>query len=370
MKKIVSISLIAMCLLGCSKQDDSYNGGSEVIIDASINTDAPSRAVLSGTEFSHDNTIGLFVYHADYDANVPMQNFTLYGNRYGNIHGQYKVTNSTTPYWRYKFENASTTFDNIYLMKPSNKVYRDDKALKICGYAPWIAGVKQITSIPFSVGGNSKEMLDYMWVTQNGTADKIVFPETITKDTKLPVKMTFNHAMALLKIGFRCEFDDKSTGADYVGTTMSVSSITLKRNPESTAADQTPLHVKGTLNALDGTLTYSDGTNGTGVLTYNYTDDTAYSFPFKTSGNYMYVPMLICPETYMNDDDYILEFTLNGMPLTTSYKIKKSDVAGGFRAGHVYTFKFTFDNTINFKNIKVEVAEPDQWTLESINLPF
>ena len=369
MKKALSISLIALCFLACSKQEDAYNGGTEVIIDASINSDVQSRAVLSGTEFVHDNTIGLFVYHADHDANVPMQNFTLYGNRYGNIHGQFKVS-GTTSAWKYKFENASTTFDNIYLMKPSNKVYRDDRALKICGYAPWIANVKNITSIPFTLGGLSKEIKDYMWVSQNGTSDKIVFPETITQDTKLGVKMTFNHAMALLKIGFRCDFDDKSEGADYVGTTMSVTSVTLKKNSEATWANQTPLHTAGTLDALTGVLSYTDGTDGTGVLTIDYSDDTAYSFAYKPSNNYMFVPMLICPETYQNDDDYILEFTLNGMTLPTTYKIKKSDVEGGFKAGHVYTFKFTLDNTINFKNVKVEVAEPDQWTLESINLPF
>ena len=369
MKKTIFISFAALCILSCSKQDVAYDGGAEVVIDASIHSDAQSRAVLSGTEFVHDNTIGLFVYHADTDDNVPMENFTLYGNRYGNIHGQIKISGATS-YWKYKFENASTTFDNIYLMKPSNKVYRDDRALKICGYAPWIADVKSITSIPFSLGGLSKDIKDYMWVTQNGTADKIVFPETITQDTKLGVKLTFNHAMALLKIGFRCEFDDKSAGADYVGTTMSVSSVTLKRNPEATWANQTPLHTAGTLDALTGALSYTDGTDGTGVLTIDYSDDTAYSFAYKPGNNYMFVPMLICPETYQNDDDYILEFTLNGMTLPTTYKIKMSDVEGGFKAGHVYTFKFTFDNTINFKNIKVEVAKPDQWTLESINLPF
>ena len=256
-------------------------------------------------------------------------------------------------------------------MKPSNKVYRDDKALKICRYAPWIADVKSITSIPFNLGGLSKNIKDYMWVSQNGTGDKIVFPETITQDTKLGVRLTFNHAMALLKVGFRCEFDDKSDGMDYIGTTMSVSSVTLKKNPEAISANPTPLHTTGTLNAINGELSYSDGSDGTGVLTYDYTDDpTTYSFAYKPSNTYMYVPMLIYPETYLNDDDYILEFALNGMTLPVTYKIKKNDVEGGFKPGYVYTFRFTFDNTINFKNIKVEVAEPDQWTLESINLPF
>lgn len=349
------ISFLVLLSYACTKHGEDNAGGSQLLIDASIQSGDPTRAVLYGNDFLVGNTIGLFVYHAE--NSTPMQHFTLYGNRYGNIAGKYRGSNL----WQYNFEGASTTFADIYLMMPSEVVHREDRALKICAYYPWVQGVTNITSVPFTLGGNVEYMTDVMWTTQNGTDDNVVIPNRNT----LPVTLTFNHALSLLKIGFRCAHDNTVSGT-YIGTTMTVSSISIKRADKAGA---TPLHDGGIMNAITGEMVYSDE-DATEVLTYDYTGTSPYTFAFRPENDYYYVPMLICPEEYLGDGDYILEFTLNGQTLRQTYAIKKSDVNGGFLPGHVYTFKFTMDNTINFTGVQVDVDGPEEWTTENINLIF
>ena len=355
MKRIILIFFLALLSAACTKHGGDNVGGSQLLIDASIQSGDPTRSVLYGNEFQTGNKIGLFVYHAE--NTTLLEKLTLYGNRYGNIAGRYLGDNL----WQYNFEGASTTFTDIYLMMPSEVVYREDRALEICSYYPWTQGVTSITSVPFTLGGKSEDMADVMWAAQNATDENVVIPNRNT----LPVTLTFNHALSLLKIGFRCAYDNKVSGT-YIGTTMTVSSISIRRADREGA---TPLHTAGKLNALTGKVIYSDA-DAKEVLTYDYTDNNSYTFAFRPENDYLYVPMLICPEEYLGDGDYILEFTFNGQTLRTRYEIKRDDVRGGFLPGHVYTFKFTMDNTINFTGVQVEVDGPDKWTTESVNLIF
>lgn len=339
MKKI-SIILSALLLLACSKQETPFNGESLLVVNAKIGN--PTKAVLLDNDFQAGNMMGMFIYHAD--KTVPLDTFALYGNRYGNIAGKYQSSGT----WLYNFEGASTNFTDIYLMMPTEKVYRDDRALKLCAYHPWVKGVTSIASVPFTLGGKSKDLQDVMWAVQNGTSENIIIPNT----NVLPVALTFNHALARLKIGFRCAYDNKDSNGNYIGTTLTLSSISLKK------AGSTPLYSGGNLNALTGSVTSDKPVD---VLTVDYTDDNKYSFAYRPSGDYIWADMLIFPEPYVADGDYILEFSMNGQTLKTSYPVKLSDVAGGFLPGHVYTFKFTMDNTVNFTGVSVEVGGPETW---------
>jgi hypothetical protein len=63
--------------------------------------------------------------------------------------------------------------------------------------------------------------------------------------------------------------------------------------------------------------------------------------------------MLICPQEYVQDGDYILEFVVNGRKFSSAYAIMLADVEGGFKAGAVYTFNFTVGEDISFDSAEV-----------------
>lgn len=65
------------------------------------------------------------------------------------------------------------------------------------------------------------------------------------------------------------------------------------------------------------------------------------------------VPVLICPQEYKADGDYILEFKFDEQQSTTKYEIKVSDVACGFKPGEVYTFNFTVDDDIRLDGVAI-----------------
>ena len=330
-----------MMVVSCVKPGTENSPESRLEIEADIAVSAASKAIIEGTAFKTGNTMGIFVYHSETE-NVqtpsPMSHFELYGSRYKNIRALYSETTPSKP-WRFNFESASTPFDDIYLIKPTVTAY--ETGLSVVAYAPWIANVQSITEIPFYLGGHSEDMVDLMWARQN-THDGSVNPVDAGKNYKIipdgnaqPVKLTFQHALSLLKVGFRCR---------YEGSVITVSSIKLKKKDGGT----TPLMISGKFNAMTGTLSESVTAS---YLAYDYTGES-YVFQYSEDG-YLYVPMLIFPQEYKADGDYILEFQFDGHDLGAEYEIRLSDVAGGFKAGNVYTFNFTLDNYIQFDGVHV-----------------
>lgn len=342
MRKLLYIVCLTL-LLSCVKQGKENSPESRLEINAEIAQSPDTKAILEGENFKTGNSIGIFVYHSETsDVQEPseMKNFSIYGARYKNIKAVYDERNVSKP-WKFNFENTSTPFDDIYLLKPSISVF--EEGLAVVAYAPWISNVANIYQIPFTLGGKSEDMVDLLWARQN-TNNKQINPIDAGKNYKIipdgnvqPVNFTFHHALSMLKISFRCRHE---------GSVMTITSITLRRNDSD--GTQTKLPVSGQFNAMTGEVV--DQVFGS-YITYDYTDKT-HSFQYSETG-YEDVAMLICPQEYLNDDDYILEFKFNGQVLASKYKIKKSDVEGGFRPGEVYNFKFTLDNYIQFDGVEV-----------------
>jgi hypothetical protein len=306
--------------------------------------------------------MGLFVYHSETKgAPVQMHEFSLYGTKYGNIMAYFDDDNLSEPS-RYRFEGSADYFGDIYLLKPSITVF--EEGLAVMAYAPWISNVTSITSVPFGLGGKSKSMTDLMWARQNHFdrtkyADAGVNYKIIPDGTAKEVELTFLHALSLLRIGFRCL---------YPGSAVTLSSISIRRNDSS----ETPLYAGGTMNAIDGSLSYGAPVS---LLTYDYTDAEP-PCTFHSTSEYVQVSMLVAPVRYVADGDYILEFCFNGVglnrdgqPDVLQYRIKYSDLAGGFEPGKIYDFKFTLDNYIQFDGVQIS----DEWIVDDsdkINLSF
>lgn len=296
----------------------------QVSIDQSLVSDQMNE------EFNSGDAIGLFVYESEVSESgepTPMSEFSLCGERYRNIRAVY---DSESEEWRFNFENATTLFESISLIKPMSA------GLAVVGYAPWIENVSSITEIPFTLGGKIDDVKDLLWARQNA-CDPVSNPVDPGKNYNIvpdgnvkQVEFTFRHAFAKLRIGFR-SLDDQ---------TKTLTSITLKKASEG----KTAIPVSGNFNAMTGTAEKVARANS---LTYEYDQ------PFSSSTNYAYASLLICPQDYVQDGDYILEFEINGKKHASAYAIKLADVAGGFKAGEIYTLNFTVGEDVVFDSAEV-----------------
>lgn len=332
MKKLLNI-VFAFLAVSCIKSGRSDVPESILDIDAEVDCSILSDDLCE--RFETGNTIGIFVYHSENPSPSQMKEFSVYDERYKNVKATFDSSSET---WSYVFENATTSFKDLSLLKPVAGA--PDAGFSVVAYSPWIEKVSSITAIPFTLGGKPESFKDLMWARQN-THDTGVNPVdaganyNIVPDGEVKhVKFTFQHAFAKLMVGFRC--------ADE-GNTMTVSSITLRRASEG----KTSLPVSGKFNAMTGKIENVARANS---LTYEY-EPVAYSF--GSASDYVYAPMLICPQEYVQDGDYILEFVVSGKKFSSAYAIMLADVEGGFKAGAVYTFNFTVGEDISFDSAEV-----------------
>ena len=329
MRKLIYF-LGIMLAVSCVKHDKDNTPESKIELVAEIDPSATSKAIFSGTDFVSGNTIGLFVYHSETaDENTPatMSKFSIYGDRYRNVY----VVNTGNPFipWRFRFEDANSYFDDMFLLNPSEVPEGCQDGLAVLAYAPYIEDVLSIKEIPFTLGGASENMTDLMW-TMPGTNYKVV-PD----GSQQQVPLVFKHALSMLKIGFKCS---------NTNSVMKVTGLTIKKKE----GGQTMLVQSGKFDATDGSI---DNPAGVQSLKYDYTNEQ-YSFQYSED-QYVYVPVLICPQEYKADGDYILEFKFDEQQSITKYEIKVSDVAGGFKPGEVYTFNFTVDDDIRLDGVAV-----------------
>lgn len=329
MKKLLNI-VFAFLAVSCIKSGRSDVQESILDIDAEVDCSIVSDDFCE--RFETGNTIGIFVYHSENPSSSQMKEFSVYDERYKNVKATFDSSSET---WSYVFENATTSFKDLNLLKPLSGT--SNSGLAVVAYSPWIEKVSSITAIPFTLGGKPESVKNLMWARQN-THDTGVNPVdaganyNIVPDGEVKhVKFTFQHAFSKLMVGFRCAEQ---------GNTMKVSSMTLKRASEG----KTSLPVSGNFNAMTGKVEKVARANS---LTYEYDQ------PFSSSTNYAYASLLICPQDYVQDGDYILEFEINGKKHASAYAIKLADVAGGFKAGEIYTMNFTVGEDVVFDSAEV-----------------
>lgn len=347
MKRVLFILFVL--LSACAKDDMS----SEIVLNVDVEQAVPdSKAIITGTAFPNSSTIGLYVFYAE--AEDPHTQLNPYGDRYMNIRAGY--SNGS---WEYRFDNTSSTntFKNIYLIDSKT----DDSRLgfTIYSYAPWVSGADDITEIPFVLGGNSKTVTDLMWASQNGTS---VNARILPNGAPKTVNLSFRHALAMLRFGFRCRYEN---------TQLRATSVTIRKrtlNADGTqAAAVTPLYASGTFNGVNGSFSSLQEVDSQG-LTVSYTDD---NITVNNSG-YTYLPMLIVPSSCSGgyaDGDYEVVFKFNDHQLDFVYPISApsgSVLDLEFEAGYTYTFNFMIDNHIRFENISIS----DQWQSQQRDIEF
>ena len=328
MKRFLYSTFIFL-VVSCVKTGKEDLPESRLDLQASIEQSLVSDQM--NEKFNSGDAIGLFVYESEVSGSgalTPMSKFSLCGERYRNVRAGY---DSESGDWRFNFENATTLFESISLIKLSSA------GLAVVGYSPWIENVSSITGIPFTLGGNVDDVKDLLWARQN-THDAAVNPidpgvnYNIVPDGDVkPVRFTFRHAFAKMRIGLR------SFGQSDV---MTVSSVTLRKASEG----KTSLPVSGMLNAMTGKMEKVARANS---LTYEC------DLSFNPSADYAYASLLICPQDYVQDGDYILEFEINGKKHNSTCSIKLADVAGGFKAGEIYTLNFTVGEDVVFDSAEV-----------------
>lgn len=332
----------------CTKEEFTKSNESEIILDASImQSNKPAKAIITDTKFGDNNTFGMFVYHAE--KRLPLDTLSAYGDKYKNIRAIY----SNTENWKYSFENSLTsTFSHIYLLNPSVEVFT--QGLAIVAYAPYKEGSTAINNIKFKTGGDSKSVTDLLWAIQNNTEENAkIVPDGNAK----AVKLTFKHALAMIRCGFKCKWNSQDANGNYVGSTIKVTSISIKKKN----GGSTKLYTSGTFNAIDGSLKDMIEPDSLKITTYYKNEN--YTFKYDAA-NYVYVPLLIVPTEYKNDGDYIIEFKFNNQ-LISEYPIQMEDIRTrrnntdiyAFDAGYTYTFNFTLNNYIQLDNVSVS----DTW---------
>ena len=325
MRKVLFIAFMAL-IVSCVKHDTDSAPASKLKIVAEIDPSAVSKAVHDESRFDEGNTLGLFVYHSEterVESPATMTEFVLSGERYRNVLAVHSGEGDNS--WMFQYEDALSSFEDMYLLIPSDQV----SGLAILAYAPYADDVLSIKEIPFTLGGRSEKMTDLMWA-QPGENYKVV-PDG--SDQK--VRLVFRHALSMLKIGFRTS-DAKSV--------KKVTGITVRKK----GGGDTPLLASGKFDATDGSINNPAGVQN---LKYDYSGES-YKFG-GSADSYVYVPVLICPQVYKTDGDYELIFEIDGEILDSSYKIRVSDVDGGFQPGMTYTLTFTIDDFVKFDGASV-----------------
>lgn len=345
------LSIIAL-LASCTKTPD---GGVAFYISPGIE-EPYTRSVIEGSSFRLKDSYGLFVYYSE--DSVPMTEFVPYGYGHTDKYNNIKAYRRQDGNWEYTLHGSLNPVKNFFMIEPS---ISGKTGIAICGYSPWTKEARSIREIPFSVGGVYSDIIDLMWASQNIDSDNL---HIIPKGTTETIRLTFKHALTNFRLGFKC---------DYEGTSMKISSVKIRK------AGETELYSGGLFDAVNAM--YSSLTPVEEIVFDCQTNSSSNDYRFDSSG-YYYLSLLLVPVEYLNDGDYIIEFTFNGVELSTSYAIRlndasRYDITGengveglkhAFVQGKSYTFEFDFDNYAQISNVSIDVA--DTWEQEEHRLDF
>lgn len=349
MKTRLIYFLYLILAISCTKASSS---SLKLDVVTGINNEATgTKAIVIGDNFVSGNTFGLFVYYAE-NQTGPLQQYRSYGDMYSNI----KAQKGTQGEWTYTLNGSSSLIDGFFVLEPSVEGL---SAVAVCAYAPYSAAATSINKIPFSIGGKYSKIIDLMWATQNYDSDNLYIEPKGDKET---VYLTFKHALAMLEFGFKCDHPD---------TEMQVTSIKIKK------AGATKLYSDGFFDAVNAEF-------------FSFTEADEVVFDFTSEGRvysfddtqYLYLPVLIIPQKYLADGDYVIEFTFNNQTLPVTYPIPKEylteyiienedgtkESIRAFVQGKVYTFEFDFNNYAQIRNVNVN--ESDVWPAEVYSMEF
>lgn len=350
---------VAISASSCDKGLGVQTGSGEGIkieAAASIADCAQTKAPVFPTGTPDDNgymampsgsTFGLFICKHSTATPNPYEEHSA---DYNNIE-VYRYSSS----WQYTYGGRTESSMYIILQKEMNdkgQVIIDENGEEtiieadMFAYAPYKSGVASPEYVPFNI----KNQEDLMYCIENIDPDKNkkINPRTIAEATapgqtpSYQAQFSFKHLLTLLEFNF--------TMKNNSGTYSTLTNIKVEKGNESAV-----LYTSGSMDALSGRL---ENLSQDGTLSVSQNSDI-YA---NSKGGKAYLMMV--PNEDYKDDDYIFEFTFNGISLTNSRFVLKKEYLRhgtsdeyGLKAGYKYTFNFIIDNYIHFKNIEV-----GQWT--------
>ena len=358
-KEEVPLSQKRVVLDICAMVDPSTQTKFTVLPDAD---DGEGHYYLRATDF------GIFICDHYSGSNNP---YNEYAVRYNNIHAQ-GGNNS----WRYNYFNYSE-FDTLYLI-PKDDNPRDgntDIGCDIFAYAPYQYSVTSMEAIPFSIINQT----DVMYAAENGVSNLDIDPaayQVAPYNGRLPVPLTFKHALSLLEFDFELKNDTYNHPFVSFTDVEHHNDRTVAHLMQSITVEKTRnaahIYSEGKMNALNGSL-------------YDLTEVsslTAFSLGLNRSNNPVVQPYeiarayMVWVPTQPGDDyvdgDYVFTFRFSGQDLPITFTLLREHLlhhdAGtppstyGFLPGYKYTFHFTIDNYVHFDGVNISdwdsIAEP------------
>ena len=313
--------LILIALVSCTERipvPTVRSGDSSLIIDASISPE--TKAPVTATTFSDGETMGLFV--CKHEDGEPSE-FIEHSKSMNNIRAIWNSNRYNGPGFRFNFMyDMDISFENLAITSTAGC------NADIYAYAPYRMKEKAAEQFsPRNVKWNFSEQYDLMYARENGAGNRDLVPDGEPKD----VKLHFEHALARIRVGVRCQLEGYYS-ARY-------SRLTLSKVSDDAGTD---LFQQGCFDIVEKTFVSHESPAGS-ISVSNGKNFNA--------SEYQFTDMLIIPTELKGDNELKIILTINGDNLLNDYIIKTSDVTDedgkvGFRPGYTYTFLFDIDNYI------------------------
>ena len=305
--------------VSCQKEstvESNYDTVPLVFDSPSIVYTQESKASVDGSNFPPSASVyplGVWIVKGD--------TFEEQITTFKNMRADLNVGAENEIHWNYYVYNGTTQYDVIYVMK--------GRKADIYAYHPWSSSVTDITSIPFTSGQS-----DLMWATPI----KLSASDT---NTDLPIvrNLAFTHALTCLEINIK---------TIYQGT-VRLTSMTL-----TDKADQPRLISSGTMNAVNGELTFDAP-----VSSITISPNT--SVTHQNVGTMFYIIMPAIGDDSnpldLGNKKMELSFKFNNVDAETTFtlpNIMAGSELKAFKRGYKYKYKLVLDNKMDFVPVGVE----------------
>lgn len=302
-----------------------------------------SRAPIMASDFANGNTYGLVIYKAGSKSEY-------YDPSFNNI-----KASKNSSLWYYDVKNGQTRFDKLYLLAELENELAD-----IYAYAPFSTTAEGIEKITYKM----EDQPDIMYAVQNmGTENKGIGPASSEADRT--IKLSFRHAMPLLRLAFRRANEESTMNGEDVNTPVKITKFQLATIPGSTMR----LCKEAEFNAATGALTpvnygsyFPSSWQGLQVTAVKPKGET--TFNPEAEYNYIYILLLNTGEIPAESGGmFQLKVWLDNtaapaydhpLDIPAGTTAGGVDVDGMLLPGVMYTYYFTIDNYIHFEHIHTD----------------
>lgn len=334
MKRIFYILVVLSVFLSCEKESHlPLDKGKEYIPFSVTPGLAMETKAVEGTYFGTGSyNLGLWLGHRD-NSGVFVPQIKGYDNiKAGAVSTAGGSSSEFRIDWTYTL--GGNSYKSLFVEK--------GEEVEVYSYHPWVSGVTDLAAVPF-VSGQS----DWMW------AAPVTMSQSQTSGDAAVAELQYSHAMTCIEVQLSCVYDG----------TVRLTKMTLNDT-------QGRLYSKGTMNALDGSLSLNDADKVESIsITPNRSLNTL-SQAFS-----IIMPSVSGLQLGSGTDagELFLSFEFNGKPGLQKFYLPKSMIKDGvetdidsFDTGKKYIYRLVLDNKVRFS--PVEVVENQNWGNESIDV--